>query len=574
MTEYSYCRSDSTRRKTLNNVTKTEPCEKNWDKYVLEFQAADGRCGCATCEYKYICPSNNCGPRDDFMLTKNCDFQLCKEPSRSCETQNQYTISNSSSYDMYVIYSKTGFWAHYLIPSSQSVSGFFKSDVYSYVRAGIVGQLNSSSIFTATLAYPDIIHEQIPKITTTITRNVRCIHIDFVDSFIPCEEVIVASPETDLLEPVQRDLNIFLSKMTLSQINKFLDKATIYFVSGDQYFEPNITKDSFKGFALQSGQTPTELTWNTLSNNQFEMQTKNGTKVQVCQRPGECSTTFILSFQQNATQSNSLLQTNVSLFPLIDANLNTIMGFELLLPFETNFLYPGLDNVRMIIKSLGVESRNAFLDSSNEAKKQCCDVNIFSKYGFAVCNSSKYSRATGGNYIECDAFADQFCEDSKNAQENKIFCSCYPNAPIDDPLQEQILKTLKEKNINLPRKCLVSACKIGKGYKNAAMIQEECVGLCLQIQNIITKGELSNIKFSGRQTLQCGDQTLTFSEKATKLGILLFSVAGVILLIGIIVLPLLKKFKIPTMTNLIYILPISIAIILVTLGLLVFYQVF
>jgi hypothetical protein len=562
---YSYCRADGTRRRTKGGVTKTESCQQDWKPWELkEVRPAIStdveRCGCATCTYQYTCPENNCGPRDDLTFTRSCNVKFCAREALACLSPNAMHVVNKSSSAIYVILQDSSIINTFALQPQDGCNVGYSLTLN--INVGIVGNLSSATFFTGTPG-TGIVRE-LPNLKAEIFNGNDCGTLQFYDEYRACDNtassVTVPDEEKFLLETVQSELNAFLKAKTFSEINTFLSGATVYFAPKDstsKYFKPNVAngkEDSeFKeGFQLVEGLTPTRYKWTSLTKELFQLHTLSANLlVRVVGVMNRGSDIFQLNAYSSLPKSalrTDVLKGEISFYPHFRENQQIGFGS---LPFAVDGLYPGLDGVTMIIESLSKGSRDAFLDASVESARQCCDLDVFSNYGIAVCNDSKYS-AREGNYANCDKLVDTYCNATLTTQDQKDFCSCYDGVDIPNPLQQQLITELKKQDYDLPRKCVVTQCKLGRGYKNGAMRKQECVGICLQIQNVIAKGELQNIDFKGIQTLDCGDgkpptppagqdPEIPFGAKNNGAGAGLLSVGMLIAVVGIAVLFLLGK---------------------------------
>lgn len=324
-------------------------------------------------------------------------------------------------------------------------------------------------------------------------------------------------------------------------------------LSGSYYFVVSKNSNGSVFFQSQELLSPPEpFTIVHLQDDYFQLLEPNTTNVAMGPST-HMGTRFRLALSRPSSTEGSGLQRNVSIYPFTADGGMCTFGY---LPFTTD-ASAGLDDRTMVIVELSNGSRDLFLENSPASAVQCCVGGTYAAYAKAVCRGSSYdSGAAEGqtSSMNCDNVVKAWCEAPSDGSDlDKArwqVCGCYDTVPIQNAIQRQILEYLRSKDLPFARKCIVGECLDGHAYKDTNMRNAPCPGLCVQIQQAINIAEFGTIDFHGIQSMVCGDTGVvslppgtTLGPSALTLAIILYVLAAVVLVVGLLLLRLLVKEK-------------------------------
>jgi hypothetical protein len=573
---YGFCRSegsdDGTRRVTTGATTNVEPCKMTWGRYRRILSPTEPACGCVLCKVKQQCNREDCVPPTlPENVTELCTVSCAATPP-DC---NGAQFRNASLQTIYLLVYRGNTFGSYVLQPQGILPVGNPEEIAFYAAA--VGNLHEQKAIIS-LASPT---PPIGNVSLSRRNEKNCLSFDFVGTPQKCPVMpLEDKEERRLLDPVQKEWDAFLDDRDLTETCAFLDQSQVYFVStrDDTYWD-NAQVDGTFSFTEKTG-SPIPLVFTQQAPGVFSLRRPNQAYVQIG-KPPSISTTFrfFMSKQGPVVPGILRLQRKVSFFPVVSTSENTmtpVIGFGAM-PWGTQ--NPGLDSATLVLVSLpstGInDKRNQFLEDAPQSAVQCCVGGSYDSFQRAICEGSSFTpQKPGAATSKCDNVMDHYCTVEEGAslpEDRKVSCGCYESVAIKNPIQKLLMDTLKERGIDLPRTCLVAECRTGLAYKNRAVRDaESCPGLCFQIQQIIDRGELGHINFKGVQELTCGDQKLQPPPELranNKISLGLFIAAGVIFILGIVIVAPLKA------AGAYYSIPVLLAVVLAIVGLLFYFYV-
>lgn len=573
---FGFCRVSSKKQRVTDaeGVTRLVDCDPQWGQVSFRRRAVEeGDCGCVECLETRLCNRATCDPKQMLdPVTVRCKIECKDIPLETCSPLQQILMANESSQTVYVTFA--GFYEGFLLsPGEHTRITDAPANVkpLAALAAAPVGDLNDA--------------ESILRVTHLQTRSLRmkvqqqgieslgCASYQFSDVLPPvCPPVVRAAPadEARLLKPVQGELNAYLNTLSLGDTVKFLHEARVYFMQGDRYMMPASANGNFFFRTEERLGPPDALTFARLEDEYFELRLPTTLPVSIGGPPPFQSTRMRLALSRPSSPPGTAvtLQRIVSFYP---SRPQGIFAFGSL-PFKLEDGTPGLDHATLVLVSLSATSRDVFLKASPASAVQCCVGGTYNSYARAVCDGSSFTGGTGN----CDDLLAAWCKSPLADPDRAQVCGCYESVAIANPVQRQMLEAVEKQGVPFARKCLVSECVAGLAYKSHAMREAPCPGLCVQIQNLLNHGDLSQINFAGQQVLACGeDGTLLTrgglglpASSPTGLALLLYVAGALVLLLGCLLMWFAQRGR-PAWQSL----PVLAALLLVLFGLLVQFHV-
>lgn len=577
-----FCRN-GVRRVTnkASGVTSLRPCDvASSGRWLPRNKPLTKGCGCQICATETICNREQCENKPRAKPPQQCHVP-CVVPDPKCANPSDAIVyfQNDTRESIYVIMTMPPYLRPYGITLSPGAKGAVpRSSVTRNpeITAGLVGMLESSETISS---------NENRYVMMSTAKSDLCYAVQFVDKpQLTCPPVPQAALGTDprevQVEPIQRELDTLLDTLNLERTCQFLHEAVVFFLGSqpETFFvvkdEPNI-----RYFREEQAFSPTSYVFVNKGQGTFSLRRAAGPEeIAIGLTEFGTTTQFILMLsEKTASLDPRYLQRTVSFFP----GQWVTFGSLPLNALQT----PGLDRVRLVIQSLRTETRAQFLKEAPTAATRCClhyDLSAYIRE--SVCGTPYESKTppTG----ECDAAWTSWCKAPLEPNKD-VLCSCFDSAPIANPIQKAIFDAMKQRNMPLPRKCLIDNCRLGKGYQTGDMRSAVCPGLCLAVQSVINEGGLGSINFEGIQNLQCGDtkedsirlqpppailrqQVMEQAALRTQLGgtsLSLFVLSVLLLIVGVSVL---AAKRVPAGW---FAFPVILAIFLAFLGLLFYFAI-
>jgi hypothetical protein len=167
-----------------------------------------------------------------------------------------------------------------------------------------------------------------------------------------------------------------------------------------------------------------------------------------------------------------------------------------------------ISNAIMEFVTMSRKLASDVLENNPEYKMRCCSKGakgFYDTINRTMCQQTSYNATSVDATKNCDVFMrSEWCEDPSLVNPDRaIECACFDSADIPDGTEKDIYDLLNESGVNEARKCLITACKQGTAYLDAAQRNAECSKLCVQIQKVVNNAPYGRIDWKGQQTMNC-----------------------------------------------------------------------